>query len=766
MMRLILSATVVLACAAPVVAQSLLPRQQTLMPWQRWVDKPAPSEVKSLESLFDLGWRDSGADSGKISLSDEAGPGGGKVARFHVKVSHHHPGPYPAAWPSFELRPDPNLDFRGFTGLRYWIRCDTACAGSLPLRFILWTGGEGRVNQVIPGVKRGEWVQVTQQLGDIPALDRVDRIHFFLCESDFAEGTELDFRVGGFELVRFDKELTRPAPEEAALALWLGDRGDATERIVMLEPGAAEVPALLVAETGPNLTLRPDDALAVKFHEVFSGQETMRSQPLGQAAPARQVSRITARLDTSGLEPGYYLVVIDLRRQGRSLLAGAVGSWDLYLRKAGESMTTSVLSIRTGMVLWLRDLLYGDIMGWAKPSLPHTYDPLNTDTYPDFLRAFAGTTGKHTEGNEAGDTGLALAAEAFRKSGDMTRCRFTEWLMEDSFRHMIERMQAPSGGCIMYTDELGDAGLGDGGKSNAFGWYDNNQIGEWMRALTYGIIYYSRVPEKKDVAKWLSAACRKSADYVVRNSLMDSDGIPGVLRHLQLSESADGKVSRAVYHQEGRQCDVYLGRALSGLSYYAYAMQLLGEKVPDNWWPVMDNTVKWCQWKMKPNGWFDWQCGDVVEGGCHTFLGNMYIAEGLFGIYLASQKSGRAEGARAAAEAARKAYRYVTDDCWIKGHKFEVDGAAEFWVGPYLYWLLAEYLDTVGPEDHLADWLHRLDRLWSEEHAWRDFLDRPLDGTGYVGRASENGMLNVAVLGYLGIKQMAEAGKPLHWETK
>ena len=45
------------------------------------------------------------------------------------------------------------------------------------------------------------------------------------------------------------------------------------------------------------------------------------------------------------------------------------------------------------------------------------------------VRIFASCTGKHTEGDEAGDTGLALAAEAFRKTGDMTRCRFTERLI-------------------------------------------------------------------------------------------------------------------------------------------------------------------------------------------------------------------------------------------------------------------------------------------------------------------------------------------------
>jgi hypothetical protein len=426
-------------------------------------------------------------------------------------------------------------------------------------------------------------------------------------------------------------------------------------------------------------------------------------------------------------------------------------------------MTYTVLSVRTGMVMWIRDQLYGDIMGWARAALPHCYDPLDKATYPEFLRAYNATTWKHTEGNEAGDTGLALAAEAFRKSGDLPRCRFTEWLLDDSVDHMIAHMQSPTGGARTMTDEIGNGGYqtnwAEGGYS-----YDSNQIGEWMRAITYAILYYRQIPGEEARARELSAAVRKAANYLVAHATQDSDGLPRVVRHLTLNERADGSVDQLTYHQEGRQCDVYLGRALAGLSYYAYAMQLLGDKVPDDWWPVLDNTVEWSARKMRPNGWFDWQCEDIVEGGCHTFLGNIYIAEGMFGCYLADRLAGRDEAALKAAEATRKAYRYVTDDCTIKGVKYEYP--TEFWVGPYVYWLFTEYLDTVGPEPALQDWLMVLDRKWSVESEWKDFLDRPTDGTGYAGRAPDNGMLNVAILGYLGIKQMGETGKPLHWELQ
>jgi hypothetical protein len=733
-----------------------------LLPWQKWVDRPEPSAVRDLGTLFDGSWVNSGGKEGQLAVAAEPGPWGGEQFEFKVKIDHFNEGPYPQGWPSFETRPSPNLDWSGWDTLRYWIRVDTDQPGSIPIRFILWTHNDGRINEVIPGVTNGQWVQVTRKLTGIPYLDQVDRVHFFLCESDYAHGQELTFHVGGFQLCRYEQMLTLRPPHEAAAGLWLGERADTSERIVMLDEGTAEVPALLAVETGADLTPRPEDELRVKYHEVFSGRDTFRVQKLGQVAAPGAVTRVTTRFDVSGLEPGYYLVVADIRRDGKSVLGGLVGSDDLYIRRPGESMTYSVLSIRTGMVMWLRDQLYGDIMGWAFAALPHVYDPLDPNTYPEFARLYVTSTGKHTEGNEAGDTGLAYAAAAFRKAGDMTRCRFTEWLMEDSFRHMIARMQAPSGGTIMYTDELGDAGVGTG-RSMPWGVYDSNQIGEWMRAITYGIIYFAGVPDKRGYARELSAAVRKAADYLVAHAVQDSDGLARVMRHVTILEKPDGSVEQVTYQQEGRQCDVYLGRALSGLSYYAYAMQLLGEKVPDSWWEAMANTTTWADRKLKPNGWFDWQCEDIVEGGCHTFLGNIYIGEGLFGICLAARQAGREDLAQRAAEVCRRTYRYVTDDCWIKGTKYEVPGAAEFWVGPYMYWLFTQYVEAVGPEAHLADWLTRFDKLWSEEHAWKDFLDRPRDETGYVGRSSANGMLNVAVLAYPAIKSMDETGQPGHW---
>ncbi len=729
-------------------------------PWRHWIEKPDPARARRLESLFDLRWRSSGGKEGKLSVAPDRGPWGGKYFKFRVRIDHHNAGKYPIGWPSFETQPKPPLDFRGYDAIAYWIRCDTNLRRNLLIRFILWTAGKGRMNTLIPPFPPGRWVQVVHRLDQVPHLDQVCRLHFFLCESDYSHGDEMTFKIGGFQLCRLKRELSKLKGDAAALAMWLGPQGDASERIPIVDAGAARLPALLLAETGPEAALRPDDELRVTFHDAFGGRDIVRAARLGSPAPPGKGTRIRTRLDVSGLAPGYYIAAADVRRRGRSLLAGRVGAADFYIRRPKESMTYSVLSIRAGMALWVRDLLYGDIIGWARAAPPHVYDPLDKSTYLDFIKLYATATWKHTEGNEAGDTGLALAAEAFRQSGDAARRRFAERLLDDSVNHMIQHMQAPSGGVRTTTNELARGGYDRNWAAG--GWtYDSNQMGEWMRAITYAVFYYGEDPATRRRARELCAAVRKTADYLVAHAVRPSDGVPRVLRHLRLVERPDGSVEQHTYYQEGRQCDVYLGRALAGLSYYAYARCRLGLSVPDEWWKVMDDTVRWCEWKMKPNGWFDWQCGDVVEGGCHTYLGNIYVGEGLFGVYLAAKAAGRDASARAALRAAHKAYRYVTDDCWVHGRKF--GPPTEFWVGPYVYWLFAEYLDAAGPEPKFEQWRAALDRRWRVERRWMDFLDRPRNPAGYVGRAASNGMLNLAVLGYLGLRRLEDLGKPLPW---
>jgi len=729
-----------------------------LLPWQQWIEVPIAGQTRRLDGLVNQPWYSSGGKEGTLAVSTENGPWGGRYFNFHVKIDHFNKAKYPRGWPAFQYVPKTPLDYGGYDCIQFWIRAKTKLDRRLPIRFILHTNGKLVINDLIPGCKRGEWNQARFRINGLPNMDKVTLLHFFICENEYEHGEEVTFQIGGFELCRLEKVLSKIPAGEAAAGLWVGERADTSDEVVICDADSMVLPVLVVIETGEGLALRPRDRLKFRFYEVFTKRTSFSEQDLQEEVPPATIKRLARRLDlrSIGLSPGYYLVTADVVRDGESLLAGRVGCDDVYIKKPGEAMTFTVLSIRTGMVLWVRDLLYGDIMCRTNIALPHVYDPLDKRTYADFVRLFARRTGKHTEGNEAGDTGLVLAAEAFRKSGDEVRARFVEWLLKDSFEHMMSRMQAPNGATITWTNELADHGIGKGGPTGRFGFYDTNQVGEWLRPLAYGMVYFSTVGNDKELAARLNRACRKAANYLVAHSTMTCNGIPNVIRHFHLTERPDGTVERKLYHQEGIQCDVYVGRALSGLSYYAYAMQITGDTVPENYWEAMDNTVKWALWKMKPDtGWFDYQCADVVEGGCHTYLGNIYIGEGLFGCYLADRMAGRTEQAAEAARAAKLAYRYVTDHCYVHGGKFEYP--LEFWVGPYVYWLFTQYMGAIGPDERFRDWLTTMDRRWSIERGWRDFLVR---GKGGVGRTQTNGMLEVSILGYLAVKWMDEIGKP------
>ena len=70
------------------------------------------------------------------------------------------------------------------------------------------------------------------------------------------------------------------------------------------------------------------------------------------------------------------------------------------------------------------------------------------------------------------------------------------------------------------------------------------------------------------------------------------------------------------------------------------------------------------------------------------------------------------------------------------------------------------YLDAVGPNADIRSVLRAQGRQWAVTRQWRDFLWRGHGDT--VFRSKNNRLLTVAILGYLGLKQMEEIGKPCH----
>lgn len=591
-------------------------------------------------------------------------------------------------------------------------------------------------------------------------LTEVDRIHFFICESDFNHGDQVQIQIRNFSAGEIEKRTLPLDNGLAGASLWMGGRGYQDSRTVIIPEGTAIVLATLCFENRLEKTVPADAMLQFRIRDVFTGKDVFRTMPLGGELPPR-TSVKALHIPIGELKGGYYHVLADLLVDGVSVLGTRKGSDDLYITRPGESMTMSMLSLRTGMASWVRDRLYDGFFCSTAIALPHSYDPYDTskEAYRVFLEHFVMQSYKHTEGYEAGLTGIAIAAEAFRLSGDKVRQAFAESLIASACTAML-RMQDPNGGVVTISDELTDNGILEGPRSSPRGQYNNNQIGEWMRGLNYAALYYNSIPEKAKECKRLNDACRKAGDFLVAHSLMESDGIPGVIRHFMQGLNSDGTIENKTYRQKGRQCDVYQPRALAGLSYTAYTLLRCGESVPDSWWNAMDATVQWMAKKMKDDGWFDWQCSDVVEGGCHTFLGNIYAGEGLFGVYAASLLAGRSEPAAAARLAAHKAYRYLTDSCAPKGNRWSPP--REFWVGPYLYWLFQEWNSLAETDEIFQNWLNIMDNKWTVELKWQDFQRIPPFN---CGRASSNGMLTISILGYLGLRQMNEQGTPWMWFT-
>lgn len=725
-----------------------------LRPWEETRRTLKAEGQVARTDLMDLKWHANGSE-GKVAVVP-ADDGAGRMLDWTIDIDHHSAGAYPVGWPSFEALPRPMKDFSGKGAIAFRMRALGDIGRPQVVRFILKHGEGKMVNVPLPGIVPGDgWREVTVEIGNAAWLKEVDRIHFFICEEEYRHGEKLRFQFRDFRLGALTSEPVPLAAGCAGATLWVGDRADGDSRAVLLDEGTAKLSAVLHVENRLGRAIPAEAQVRFRLRDVFTGKDTVRTLPLGTAVAPGAHARIALACDLAGLVPDYYHVLADVLVDGKSVLDIRKGSDDFYVRRRGETMTASMLALRLGMAYWVMDRIHGGFVHSTDIALPHCYDPYDASlaSYGAFMKRFAHMTTKVCEGYEAGMPGLALAAEAYRKEGNAVRCAFAEKLLWNSCEAVLT-MQDACGGVLTAVNELRDDGIGCGWGGNARNsTYSSDQTAEWMRGLVYATLYYLRRGGETEKIARLNAACVKAGRFLVANGLQEKDGVPGVIHNFTLSLQADGKVGRHIYHQEGRQCDVYQPRVVAGLAYTALALLKSGEKVPADWWNVFDASSKWMAQKMKPNGWFDWQCGDVVEGGCHTFLGNIYLGEGLFGVVMANRAAGRTAEAERVLPAARKAYRYVTDDCWIRGTRYRYP--LEFWVGPYVYWLFIEWERHVGPEPAFRDWIETLDRKWSVERKWGDFMRMPgMD----CGRAKGNGMLTIAILGSLAIRHMDELG--------
>lgn len=730
---------------------------KALYPWRKIISLPKPGTELPLQEVMKMKWRDCGGQEGKITIRNEAGLDGNEVLDWQINIDHFNKADYPIGWPAFETLLDKPVNWTARKFLRFKVRAVNDAGSPQTVRFIMRSGKTDNIQVLLPKLIPGIWTPFDIQLPKW--ADRIDRIHFFISESDYKHGTKLHFQIGGFMLCEKAPEMLLLPKGHAGASLWVGERGDTSSQAVIQKQGTPMLPALLHIENKLPNAFPATSRIKVTFREIFSEKHRQLELPLPSPVPADACTKITFSIPTADLQPGYYHILADLVDGGSSLLGIRKGSDDLYISAPGETQTYTILSLRTALCLWCKDLLHDEFMHITPIALPHSFDPMDKspESYSAFIDAFAARTGNHAEGLEAGATGLALAAEAFRKTKDLPRQKFAEKLLLSMANGMLT-MQEENGAVIHWSNKLGDMGIGESGRTGPAGQYISNQIGEWMRGLNYISLYFSQDPAYMEFSKKLNNACRKAGDFLVKHGVFQVDGLKNVIRDGRLSVNPDNNISFRLFHQEGRQCDVYQPRALAGLSYTAYTLLRCGETVPESWWPVFEDSTQWMTRKMKPNGWFDWQCEDVVEGGCHTFLGNIYAGEALFGCFTAAKLANRQKLTEDAKNAALKAYHYVTDYCYIKGKKYEYP--LEFWVGPYVYWLFTEWEAAAGTEPTFHKWLNVLDTKWSVERNWQDFVRNP---KSYCGRNHTGGVLHMSILGYLGIKQMTEINQPLQW---
>lgn len=704
-------------------------------------------------------WRSNGWRENRVELAtNKLGVAGQSL---EIEATADPSGP---AWAYFDGQLPGLRDWSAYQGIRFKIRAYCSDATSpVTLRLIL--NEERQMKLTFPPMRTGDERTVTVPFpaDKRAALASVSTLRFFLVGRDYREGTKIKLRLWNFELLNMKEGLWELPPKEAGVELLIGD----LDKVSLVKHGAELPKCKAVVYTGNDCPLQPEDVLVCTATELFTDKKTTFERILDREVPANSKSEFVLKLPQ--VDPGYYWVTCDLKREGKSLVDGRVGFADFYQRAENESLTHAMLSLRTGMGLYIIDPAGG--FGSGSNVMMHTYDPRDTGRYLDFFKAYqywspkGASTSKDTEVMEAGVTGAVFACTAFRAAGETERAKFAERILKSNIDYMLDHMQNPDGSTRWdvnvyleqhpgaYRDTVTDPRVPD-----------TNQIGEWLRSIARAMIYFMDVPGEQDYVAKLYKAGLKSADYLVRVGTDQIGQHKHVIRHFKLVDGVyPGK--RELWHQEGRQCDVYLPRAMAGLSYFAYARELLAMRgspdpaytpVPQSWLDAMHDTTAWCLEKMDPEtGWFDMQCGYEVEGGCHAFLGNMYLAEATQGYYLFAALRKDAAESKLAADCTRRALYFVTDHDRFTSR---FNGPFEFWVGPYLYWQFSEYLGSIGPDPKFSAFLTKLHDSWAVKRGWQDFFQRT--GDSIVYRSNELSNIHQSILAYPALRLMEEQGKP------
>ena len=719
------------------------------LPWQ----KAKLVKADSADFLLDGPWS---ILHSTLEKSDVLTPAGMPTFEWNVTI----PPNILALWPSIEIGKK-GFDFSGYDTLRFYIK-GKADVDPIKLIFFLCDTSNGGWHQTLMPLSIGpeQWKQIDYPLNNAGPAQKIDRVHFFMCASDYSKGGSFQFHIGGFQLLKHTPTSEGIiVPDGAACKMSVTKYWSGLTKFIEKQPALS---ADFVIETGSRCAIEKSDLLQLRFRELFSGKVTEKTiSPNFKAAPG-SVSHFKADLPVEDLPGGFYIVTADLLRNGSSLLHGIVGSDQFYIMKKNEKPAYSALSARLGMAYMVEDIINGGTYAYTSMSLPNSYDPFKPSTYPQFKELYVACADKDTEQYGAAMGGLYFARLAFQKLNDDMRVKAVENLMKREAFFMMDSMQRPDGSIRHIVNENPKIVEDFNGSFEVI----DNQVGEWLTAMSYGILALQDGPENDGFVRTMRQSCRRAVEYLVRHTKGESSNRVFVNDIIYFPNREPGReIMRRHYSQGGVDCTVYHPRTFSGVAFYTNVALLAGENVPDEWWQVMNNTIKWFDRKMNSDGWFDWQCGDKEESGCHTYLGNMYAGEAALHYYLAAREAGRHNDAEFAAKVAKRAFRYLTDSCTSEGTRWTAP--TDLWVGPYCYWLLELYRREIAEDAVLAEFQKNSRDFWIGRK-WRDFFrDRHHETTGandeLCSRGSESGSLTIAALAFPAIYLMTETQPDWKW---
>lgn len=143
-----------------------------------------------------------------VTAAEERTAGDRPAVCFHIPVDHHAgEAKYPIGWPRMyaDLQRPAETDWAAWDRFEFDIQA-TASVEALPknpLSFQILCPDRYQNNVTsLDQLKLGEWITVSLPISGLKHLPELARIGFNISESSYADKTVLDFRIGGFRLIR------------------------------------------------------------------------------------------------------------------------------------------------------------------------------------------------------------------------------------------------------------------------------------------------------------------------------------------------------------------------------------------------------------------------------------------------------------------------------------------------------------------------------------------------------------------------------------